>query len=57
VFFTHKPHMRAGVDCSACHGDVAGAHRVRREVNQTMGWCIECHRKQQASIDCYACHR
>jgi hypothetical protein len=57
VFFTHKPHMRANVDCSACHGEVGSAHRVRREVNQTMGWCIDCHRKQQASIDCYACHR
>ena len=57
VFFTHKPHMRANVDCSACHGQVGSARRVRREVNQTMGWCIDCHRKQQASVDCYACHR
>jgi Cytochrome c7 and related cytochrome c len=57
VFFTHKPHMRAGVDCSTCHGEVASEHELRRAVDQTMGWCIDCHRKQQASIDCYACHR
>jgi hypothetical protein len=57
VFFTHKPHMRAGVECSTCHGDLGSAHRVRREVNQTMGWCINCHRAKQASVDCYICHR
>jgi hypothetical protein len=30
---------------------------VRREVNQSMGWCIDCHRAQRASLDCYVCHR
>jgi Cytochrome c7 and related cytochrome c len=57
VFFTHKPHLRAELDCSACHGEVSSAHRLRREVNQSMGWCIDCHRARQASVDCYACHR
>ncbi|HXG93690.1 MAG TPA: cytochrome c3 family protein [Blastocatellia bacterium] len=57
VFFTHKPHTRAGVDCSECHGQVGQMHRVSREINQTMGWCIECHKKRGASIDCYICHR
>jgi hypothetical protein len=57
VFFTHKPHARAKIDCSACHGDVASSHSVRREIDQTMGWCIDCHKQQQASVDCYACHR
>jgi hypothetical protein len=57
VFFIHKPHIRAGIDCVACHGDVAQMRVVRREVDQSMGWCIECHRNQNASIDCYVCHR
>ena len=57
VYFTHKPHIRAGVDCSACHGNVREMHRVRREVNQTMGWCVDCHRERQVSVDCYICHR
>jgi hypothetical protein len=57
VFFTHKPHARAGVDCAACHGDVGRMGRLRREVEPTMGWCIDCHRSRQASVDCYACHR
>ena len=57
VFFTHKPHIAAGVDCVACHGEVGQMHRVRRETDQTMGWCIDCHRKKGASVDCYICHR
>jgi hypothetical protein len=57
VFFTHKAHVRAGIDCSVCHGNVAEMRRLSREVNQTMGWCIDCHKQQQASIDCYVCHR
>lgn len=57
VYFTHKPHVRAGIDCAVCHGDVKQMHRLRREVEQTMGWCIDCHQEQQASVDCYACHR
>ncbi|HMG35168.1 MAG TPA: cytochrome c3 family protein [Blastocatellia bacterium] len=57
VFFTHKPHLRAGIECSSCHGEVGQAHRVRREVDQTMGWCIDCHRSRNASVDCYTCHR
>jgi hypothetical protein len=31
--------------------------QVRREINQTMGWCMDCHRERRASVDCYICHR
>ena len=57
VFFTHKAHTRAGVGCAECHGKVGESQKVRREINQTMGWCMDCHRARQASIDCYVCHR
>jgi Cytochrome c7 and related cytochrome c len=57
VYFTHKPHIAAGVECASCHGQIAQMHRVRKEVNQTMGWCIDCHRQRSASLDCYVCHR
>lgn len=57
VFFTHKPHIRAGVDCAACHGQVAQSRRVGQEVKQTMGWCIQCHVERRVSTDCYTCHR
>ena len=57
VFFTHKAHTRAGVDCSACHGQVGEAHQLRREIDQTMGWCMDCHTSRGVSVDCYVCHR
>jgi hypothetical protein len=57
AFFTHKPHIKANVDCVTCHGQVGQMHQVKREVNQDMGWCVDCHRTQHVSIDCYICHR
>ena len=57
VYFTHKPHVAAGLDCAECHGQVEQMHRVRREVNQSMGWCVDCHRQRNANTDCYVCHR
>jgi hypothetical protein len=57
VFFTHKPHVKGGIECTVCHGNVPQMDSARREVNQTMGWCINCHRERQVSNDCYVCHR
>jgi hypothetical protein len=57
AFYTHKPHIRAGIECTTCHGQVGQMHRVRREVNQTMGWCMDCHTSRGVSVDCYVCHR
>ncbi len=57
VFFTHKPHIKAQLDCTACHGQVAEMQTVEREINPTMGWCIDCHVERKVSIDCYICHR
>lgn len=56
VQFSHKPHVRAGVACAACHGDVAAMERVERVEDLTMGWCLACHRDQDAPDDCAACH-
>lgn len=56
VQFTHKPHIRAGVTCDRCHGDVGSMEVVRRTTPMTMGWCVECHRDEGAPDDCAACH-
>lgn len=56
VQFPHKPHIRAGVDCAECHGDVARMETVERVQPLTMGWCLECHRDRGAPDDCAACH-
>ena len=58
VYFRHIPHVKwANLDCSNCHGDVAQKDRLETKVFQ-MGFCIGCHRKLNAQLDCWlACHR
>jgi hypothetical protein len=57
IYFSHKRHVKAGLECAACHGDVAGMKRVRRVSNLVMGWCVSCHRVRKASMDCTTCHK
>lgn len=56
VRFNHAPHIRASVDCSTCHGDVANQTVAERAVNHTMGFCVNCHKQKNASNDCLTCH-
>lgn len=56
VYFPHMMHLRARIDCSACHGPVSNMERTTRTVSLKMGWCLDCHRKHKASIDCWTCH-
>ena len=56
VRFNHAPHIRAGVECSTCHGDVGRGTVAERAVDHTMGFCVNCHRERQASNDCLTCH-
>ncbi len=67
VFFSHKPHISAGVACADCHGDVASMIRVKQTESLSMGWCLDCHKKDhlltdaapertQLLLDCATCH-
>ncbi len=56
VYFPHMMHIRAGVDCTTCHGKVAAMERITRKTKLEMGWCLNCHRQHKASIDCWTCH-
>lgn len=44
AFFDHSMHVRAGVGCSSCHGDVASMEVVTQVEPLSMAWCLECHR-------------
>lgn len=58
VYFDHSMHVRAGFDCGRCHGDVAHMDRVTPVVNlNRMGFCVQCHRDEGFSRDCFICHR
>lgn len=60
VYFSHKRHVKAGVNCTECHGQVAlqGQGDVTsedfevmiREASLQMGWCLDCH-SNHPSVD------
>lgn len=56
VKFNHAPHIRASVECSTCHGDIAHQTVAQRNVTLDMGFCVNCHREKQAPNDCLTCH-
>jgi hypothetical protein len=68
VKFRHNRHLRAGVACQTCHGPVEQMDKVSLTPDThwwpwllptqklEMGWCINCHRNNGATQDCYACH-
>jgi hypothetical protein len=57
IYFTHRMHVRAKVECKECHGDVAAMKVVRQERPFTMGRCLGCHEERKANRDCVACHK
>ncbi len=56
VDFSHRTHLEAGAACETCHGSVAERDALWREGTLSMGACMDCHRKNRASIDCTYCH-
>jgi hypothetical protein len=56
VRFNHAPHIRAGVECSICHGNVGRQTVAERVVDLSMGFCVNCHKSKNASNDCLTCH-
>ena len=56
VKFNHAPHIRAGVDCKTCHGDMTQQTVAVRAVDLNMGYCLDCHKQRKASVDCTTCH-
>ena len=68
VFFDHRSHVNAGVQCATCHGDVKSMDVLTRVMDLRMGACLECHRDpapylppsspiKKGPTDCTACHR
>jgi hypothetical protein len=57
VIFTHEAHVRAGVSCLACHGDVGSMQRVTQVRPLSMADCVNCHTATRAPVECIVCHR
>lgn len=44
AYFNHGAHLRAGVGCASCHGNVANMETVELKKPLSMSWCLDCHR-------------
>ncbi len=60
VYFSHRRHVAKGeLECAACHGNVGEfTNPVSTQFLQlTMENCMKCHRENNVTNDCLACHR
>jgi hypothetical protein len=65
VYFNHRPHIAAGVNCETCHGELSYMKVAQPQPKRNMGWCLNCHRTKAANdpekltrlTDCATCHR
>ena len=63
VKFNHKRHIKRGIDCATCHGEVEKMDVVYKAKDMTMGFCISCHEAKADDEqhltelkDCLTCH-
>jgi hypothetical protein len=64
VYYSHRPHIAAGLNCENCHGEI-GQETVAQPQKMNMGWCLNCHRTRFKDdpvmltklTDCVNCHR
>ena len=65
VYFNHRPHIAAGVNCETCHGELSRMTVAEPRKDLNMGWCLHCHRTRFTNdevlltrlTDCGTCHR
>jgi hypothetical protein len=48
--FPHHVHVKAGVSCYSCHGQIAGMPVVYQAESLSMGWCLDCHRNPEENL-------
>lgn len=52
VYFNHSQHVVVGKqECQTCHGPVEEMDELYQYSELTMGWCINCHRETNVSMD------
>jgi len=48
--FPHAAHVRAGVSCFSCHGEINTMPEVYQKEPLSMSWCLDCHRNPEAKV-------
>jgi len=57
VYWSHRTHLEAKLKCEMCHGDVGQMEITTKATNvTTMGGCVDCHKRNNASTGCVTCH-
>ncbi|RMF10363.1 MAG: cytochrome C [Candidatus Neomarinimicrobiota bacterium] len=44
AYFNHSAHLRGGIGCETCHGNIAQMEVVQQVQPLSMSWCVSCHR-------------
>jgi hypothetical protein len=44
VYFSHKIHVKQGVGCATCHGEIDKMPLTFQANSLLMEWCLDCHR-------------
>jgi hypothetical protein len=65
VYFSHRPHVAAGLNCENCHGELSQMTIAEQQGVLNMGWCLDCHRERFSDdherlvmlTDCTTCHK
>lgn len=50
VYFNHSIHVKKGIGCSSCHGQVNNMPLMRKAQPLFMNWCLGCHRAPEKFI-------
>ncbi len=50
AYFDHRAHVRAGVGCVSCHGQIEQMEVVQQVEPLSMSWCLDCHRDPRPSL-------
>ena len=50
AYFNHAIHVRKGIGCAVCHGQVDQMPLMWREHTLHMEWCLDCHRNPEKYV-------
>ena len=50
AYFNHSIHVKKGVGCSTCHGQIDNMPILYQAAPLQMEWCLECHRAPERFV-------
>ena len=50
AYVDHSIHVKKGVGCVSCHGQIDEMPLVWKEKSLTMDWCLDCHRNPEKYV-------